>query len=1152
MSTRHVMLGERVKNPSGQQIRRIVGKSHTASGWKMRPDYLYTVVRAISARVNQNYDGWPSNELRQAAHTFVGKPVFVNHENFDPKKARGVVVAARYVENGRDKYIETVMEIDAKNFPLLAKEIKTGGLDSVSMGAEAGFTICSACGNKAFDEPDMCDHIKYHKGETIRTHNRKTGKVEDKLVYESCHKLGFFELSYVFDPADETAVASKVIMGNRRHVHGANCAPGDPSCAGWNSTLDESKSNANIGLGGSNNITKAIDKTKSDSAPATTGGDSGSQATAPTTPTPAATPAPVTPSSTPAVAKAAMRRAILAKLGTLPPPQNSQATQRPGTMGTYKKVHDYFDQQGAPTDGVLDYGAGLGHSGQWGHTYEPHPREGFEPTYTDPSQVPDGAHGRVTNLNVLNVVPPDIRHQIVDGIGRTMAPGGHAVITTRGRDVYDATNQTPVPGDDGPLGGGVIINKGRKNETYQKGFHPDELHQYVQGRLGPDYTVKKVPLGPAGVHIVRNAGKQASMKDRIANAIWQKVAFGETEAPPEVDTLREEGTAPEDDNDDFHHYVESPPELSNPDTSQAAQIDREQEAGDQAQNTGTPGPNSPEDQQQQPDGVDPDANFMILKVPMPSAAPAAPAAPPVSAQPAMPMAPPMGAPPAPGVPPPAAPPAPGAPAGGAPPAVPMQNFGSKVASQETLAWMESYYGYRVANWRDAIEAGRDLNPEEYADYVREASVETLENRTADSPTSRNPVKGTANMARSTLANRRKTAATSHFAEGPLTDGGDVSRNDEGEQEEAFITPVPASEPASEPTDGQEISNTEGNLVADEAYAHSLTAKLRQQKRELEATAREYARVAGIRTADEQAGGPTPTEVDPQVPTSSAEELTGDNFDSADPNPGIDTSVAGPGTTTLPHESSLQAFRAFDKWLTAGTGKSSRQHSEANIKKAAAQFANYNGISTQALFPALGIALRQARKTEAALKAKKVGTKMQRRAVDLETAAPDDRVSVPAPVADTTDAEAQASQFDEEGWDDNAGKDITDVDLGTGQNFAPGQAPGKSARKADGILAVRCAEAMIAAGLEPNTREAKYQLAAEYQKMSRGLVLNQTALAERFAMVRHADRQKVASGSTRGAARSPIPAGLTQGGSTRTAQTQRVAANNPDNDALLYG
>ncbi len=154
MSTRHIAAeGARLHDltPQGSSgaasvrfRRRLAADGFTVDeGFRLKPGYLYTVVRAISARVNQNWDGWPSDELKKSYRTFIGKPVFVNHENHDPTKARGVVVAARYAENGMDKYIEVVQEIDANRFPKLAHEIRTGGLDSVSMGAEAGFTICS-------------------------------------------------------------------------------------------------------------------------------------------------------------------------------------------------------------------------------------------------------------------------------------------------------------------------------------------------------------------------------------------------------------------------------------------------------------------------------------------------------------------------------------------------------------------------------------------------------------------------------------------------------------------------------------------------------------------------------------------------------------------------------------------------------------------------------------------------------------------------------------------------------------------------------------------------------------------------------------------------------------------------------------------------
>ena len=280
---------------------------------------------------------------------------------------------------------------------------------------------------------------------------------------------------------------------------------------------------------------------------------------------------------------------------------------------------------------------------------------------------------------------------------------------------------------------------------------------------------------------------------------------------------------------------------------------------------------------------------------------------------------------------------------------------------------------------------------------------------------------------------------------------------------------------------------------------------------------------------------------PRVRDSASEELTGDGFVSANPNDGV--------VPTNPKDASLRAFQAFDGWLNAKTGKSSRRHTEATIKKAAAAFSREAGISPQALFPALGIVLREARKADK--KATKGAAMRKRSNESLDVAAPGARIDVEIPVKNT-DAEAQASQFDLRDFGDNAGDNVAKPDLSTDQNWAPGEASKTSARvkTAGGLLAMRCAEGMIAAGLEQNSRERKYQLAAEFESMNRGLIQDRVALLERFAAVRQADLRRVASGSSRGAARSPIPAGL--GGGTRTASAgQRLAAHDPSNDSSLF-
>jgi len=278
------------------------------------------------------------------------------------------------------------------------------------------------------------------------------------------------------------------------------------------------------------------------------------------------------------------------------------------------------------------------------------------------------------------------------------------------------------------------------------------------------------------------------------------------------------------------------------------------------------------------------------------------------------------------------------------------------------------------------------------------------------------------------------------------------------------------------------------------------------------------------------------------------------------------SLGEPPVETQPKDASLHAFQAFDRWLHKATGRQARDLTEIGIKRAATEYAKRARIDAQSLFPALGIVLRQARKNEAAIKAAaqaKKGAPMRKRADEkLEVAAPDDRIDVEAPVANTTDEAAQASQFDLHDFGDNAGDNVADPELSVdSQIWAPGEGEKKSSRKAapqqkkpvraGGILAVRCAEAYINAGLEPNTQERKYQLVGLFEGMNRGAVQRDIALLERVASVQSQQRQKVASGRTRGAA-TPIPPGLTQGGTRRSASTRRTSANDPVNDSLLFG
>ena len=161
-------------------------------------NYLYVAVRACTADVpNLNFDMLPSWELETAYETFRGASVFLNHDNSDPAKARGVVVDAKYHdEDPDDKWVEILMEMDEDRCPRLCSLIRSGEIDTVSMGCNIQSSTCSICGNVAEYPFQYCQHIQ-----------QKGREFGGKVAFEICNGIEFFEESWVYDPADPTAHA---------------------------------------------------------------------------------------------------------------------------------------------------------------------------------------------------------------------------------------------------------------------------------------------------------------------------------------------------------------------------------------------------------------------------------------------------------------------------------------------------------------------------------------------------------------------------------------------------------------------------------------------------------------------------------------------------------------------------------------------------------------------------------------------------------------------------------------------------------------------------------------------------------------------------------------------------------------------------------
>ena len=204
-----------------------------------------------------------------------------------------------------------------------------------------------------------------------------------------------------------------------------------------------------------------------------------------------------------------------AKKLILPPAENASRTQIIGTLPTYEKAGNILRQQGATGRGI-DFGAGLGEGakalGKDFDTYEPFAKN-WTPTYSKAADVPSDEYGQLTNLNVLNVVPREVRDEIVQDIGRVMQPGGMGIITTRGKDVMNAKGLA------GPEPMSVITSR----DTYQKGFNKDELEEYLKYMLGDNFEIGRLNLGPAGAMIKKKAeGGLACMKEGGSTPAWQR------------------------------------------------------------------------------------------------------------------------------------------------------------------------------------------------------------------------------------------------------------------------------------------------------------------------------------------------------------------------------------------------------------------------------------------------------------------------------------------------------------------------------------------------------------------------------------------------------------------------------------------------------
>lgn len=232
--TKHASVGKdgMLQSNGGKEIDLGGFNIHEAIG--NNPECLFVKVFAIKKdEVNDNGDYFNEDELKKATSTFIGVPVFVNHQNDDIEKARGKVVHAWYDDNRGGIY--TINMVDKVAFPRLARGLEAGYVTGSSMGCSVKHSCCSVCHTRAATAKEFCSHIKERKkrmfnGEhECKYHDRpnagdepcplcgkkkgekKINKFKDQQIFEHNYGVKFIEDSFVVNPACHDCLVSDIL-----------------------------------------------------------------------------------------------------------------------------------------------------------------------------------------------------------------------------------------------------------------------------------------------------------------------------------------------------------------------------------------------------------------------------------------------------------------------------------------------------------------------------------------------------------------------------------------------------------------------------------------------------------------------------------------------------------------------------------------------------------------------------------------------------------------------------------------------------------------------------------------------------------------------------------------------------------------------------
>lgn len=181
----------------------------------------YRVKPGTDIYINNNHDCWDRPVLLNSYRTFVGAHNFVEHVQIEEQsKGRVIDAVAREIPTGDSIYVDILLAT-SRVHDSLVRDIEADRMGTLSMGCSVTETQCTKCGNVAADETEMCEHIKYAKGNYEYDSDGNKFRIAELCGHHTLDPnsgVTFIEASWVAIPAFGGAVKRSIVQPEKINI----------------------------------------------------------------------------------------------------------------------------------------------------------------------------------------------------------------------------------------------------------------------------------------------------------------------------------------------------------------------------------------------------------------------------------------------------------------------------------------------------------------------------------------------------------------------------------------------------------------------------------------------------------------------------------------------------------------------------------------------------------------------------------------------------------------------------------------------------------------------------------------------------------------------------------------------------------------------